>query len=68
MNIIKKFKTKKYVYDWGTIYDPITEEKMQFKSKGVFCKTSWAWITTYQQNEESIPEVIRIIFVDESNE
>lgn len=60
----KRFKTKKYVYHWGTIYDPETEEKLYFETDSVYGRTDWAWIMTYQKSEESIPKIIRILFVD----
>lgn len=61
---IKCFKTKKYLYDWGTIYDPETEEKLNIKANTVFCKTSWVWILTYQESKESQIEAVRFLFVD----
>ena len=60
----KKFKTKKYLYSWGEIYDPETGEKLNFKADRVYCKISEAWIMTYQKSEEDMPKVIRIVFVD----
>lgn len=64
MDTRKKFKTKKYLYSWGAIYDPKTEEKLNLKADRVYCKTSEAWIMTYQKSEEDVPKVIRIVFVD----
>lgn len=64
MDIRKKFKTIKCLYNWGIIYDPKTNEKLNFNAKRVYCVTSWAWIMTYQKSKEDIPEIIRIVFVD----
>ena len=64
MDMRKKFKTKKYLYSWGEIYDPETGEKLNFKADRVYCKISEAWIMTYQKSEEDIPKVIRMVFVD----
>ena len=64
MDMRKKFKTKKYLYSWGEIYDPETGEKLNFKADRVYCKISEACIMTYQNSEEDIPKVIRIVFVD----
>lgn len=64
MDIRKKFKTIKCLYSWGAIYDPKTGEKLNLKADRVYCKTSEAWIMTYQKSEEDIPKVIRIVFVD----
>lgn len=59
-----RFTTKKYLYDWGCIYNPETGEKLNIITDQVFCKTSWVWILTYQESEESIPKAIRFLFVD----
>lgn len=64
MNIRKKFKTIKCLYNWGTIYNLETDEKLNFKTKRVYCIASWAWVMTYQKSEKDIPEIIRIVFVD----
>ena len=64
MDTRKKFRTKKSQYSWGIIYDPKTGEKVNFKADRVYCKTSEAWVMTYQKSEEDIPKVIRIVFVD----
>ena len=42
-----------------------TDEKLNFKADRVYCKTSWAWIMTYQKSEEDIPKIVRIVFIDE---
>lgn len=65
MNTREKFKTKKCLYRWGAVYDPETDEKLNFKADRVYCKTSWAWIMTYQKSEEDIPKIVRIVFIDE---
>ena len=64
MNMRKKFRTKKCLYSWGAIYNPETGEKLNFNAKSVYCKTSEAWIMTYQKSKEDTPKVIRIVFVD----
>ena len=64
MDTRKKFRTKKCLYSWGIIYDLKTGEKENFKADRVYCKTSEAWVMTYQKSEEDIPKVIRIVFVD----
>lgn len=64
MNTRKKFKTRKVLYHWGQIYDPKTDEKLNFKASKAYCRTAEAWIMTYQKSEEDIPKVIRIVFVD----
>lgn len=68
MRIRQKFKTKKYLYSWGSIYNPETDEKMKFKVNTIFPKISWVWITTYQESEEEIPVAIRYLFVDEESD
>lgn len=65
MNTRQKFKTKKLLYSWGSIYDPETGEKLNYASDMAYGKISWAYIMTYQKSEEDIPKVIRIVFVDE---
>jgi len=67
MNIRKKFRTIKCLYRWGTIYDPETGEPLKFNANTAYLKTSWAWCMVYQRSENSIPQVIRIIFVDEQD-
>lgn len=64
MNIRKKFKTKKCLYSWGTIYDPKTGEKLNLIADRVYCRTSEAWIMTYQKTKKDALKVIRIVFVD----
>lgn len=65
MNIRKRFKTKKYWYSWGNIYDLKTEEKMKFITSSAYCRADLVWITTYQESKDSLPKVIRYLFVDE---
>lgn len=64
MGIFEKFKTKKYLYCWGKIYEPKTGIKVEFNANTVYCKTAEAWILTYQKTTEDIPRIIRIVFVE----
>lgn len=68
MKIREKFKTKKYLYSWGSIYNPETGEKLNIRVKCAYGKISWVWITTYQESEEEIPVAIRYLFVDEESD
>lgn len=53
MDTRKKFRTKKCLYSWGAIYDPKTGEKLNLKADRVYCKTSEAWIMTYQSQKKT---------------
>lgn len=64
MNIREKFRTKKYLYSYGSVYDPDTGKKLEFIADKVYCRIAEAWVLTYQKSNEDIPKIIRIVFVD----
>ena len=64
MNIREKFRTKKYLYSWGSVYDPDTGKRLEFTADKVYCRIAEAWVLTYQKSNEDIPKIIRIVFVD----